>query len=384
MVEARVYDITTTEGFEMGVEWVAGRHTPLTTFEDATRDFTRTDTTTSRTEYADQEATWDDQGEWDQHRDYLAGDDGSIDGVAGDGDGTASDPGITEYLTPELQGFTIIETETIKEEDTSWFTDSSGELAPYRKSKPFVGAEFTQDGGGALKFGLMNDMIDLEIVLTMLKSEIEATLLANPRVLVLDNETATIKIVTEIPYTQSLRSVGTAASIATVQFKDVGVLLQVTPHIAREGMIRLKLKPEFGVLAEGVNVLDKAAQAPAVNTRVLETTALVKDGQTVVMGGLRKKESSTELSKVPLLGDLPLLGGLFRFETESEVTNEMVVFITPSVVKKPELSDVEERQLKITRFPSPGMSKAGTKRENPPDIGSDKTDVAGSVEPEKG
>ena len=235
-----------------------------------------------------------------------------------------------------------------------------------------------------MRFGLMNDMIDLDIALSMLKSEIEAKLLANPRVLVLDNETATIKIVKEIPYVQSFQSVGAISTIASVQFKDVGVMLEVTPHIARAGMIRLKLKPEFGVESTVIEPGSKAQEAPAVDTRVLETVALIKDGQTVVMGGLRKKQISKNLTKVPILGDIPLLGGLFRYETENEITNELVVFITPTIVTQHELSDVEEMQLETTRYPSPGMSKTGTKRENPSDIVSDKAEVAESVEPEEG
>ncbi len=367
MVEARIYDITTTEGFEIGFEWSAGRNTPLTSFTENEREFTRTDTTDSEIDYMEQAAIWADQSDFD-------------DGLE------PSDAGITVHKTPELTGFTETETDKITKEDASWRLDSQGKNLPLRKSKPFVGGTFSKTGGGTLRFGLLNDMIDLDIALSLLKSEIEAKLLANPRVLVLNNETATIKIVKEIPYVQSFQSVGAFSAIASVQFKEVGVQLQVTPHIAREGMIRLKLKPEFGVESTVIEPGSKAQEAPAVDTRVLETVALVRDGQTVVMGGLRKKQISKNLTKVPILGDIPLLGELFRYETENEITNELVVFITPTIVTQHVLSDVEERQLETTRYPSPGMSKAGTKRENPSDIVSDKAEVAvaKSVEPEEG
>jgi len=224
-------------------------------------------------------------------------------------------------------------------------------------------------------------MIDLDIALSMLSKQVEAKLLANPRVLVLDNETASIKIVTEIPYSESIQTVSaTGLIIARMQFKDVGVQLLVTPHVAREGMIRLKLKPEFGVLAKAVDPGSKALEAPAVNTRTLETIALVKDGQTVVMGGLRKKETSKDISKVPLLGDLPLLGGLFRYETENEKINELVVFITPKIVSSGVLTELEERQLKATEIQSPGLSKSDTKKQT--DVVSEETDVV-TVEPEE-
>ncbi len=380
MVEARIYDITTTEGFEIGVEWHAGRNTPMTSFTDNEREFSRTDSLVSEEDFTERETVWDDVDEYNQHLLHLA-DPTLPDGTPADGD-----PGITEHYTPELRSFGVTETETITQEDTSWFTNSQGVNLPFRKSKPFVGGTFSKTGGGTLRFGLLNDMIDLEIALSMLKTQIEAKLLANPRVLVLDNETATIKIVKEIPYVESFQSVGAFSAIASVQFKEVGVQLEVTPHIARDGMIRLKLKPEFGVEASVKSPGDKASEAPAVDTRMLETIALVRDGQTVVMGGLRKKELTKSITKVPILGDIPLLGDLFRYETENEVTNELVVFITPTIVTQHVLSDVEKRQLETTRFPSPGMSKAGTKRENPSDIGSEKTEVAvaESVEPEEG
>ncbi len=329
MVEARIYDITTTESFEMGVEWQASRNTPLTKITDKT----------SR--------TIDDQ--------------------------TLEDTIAEDTVSGEAHGIT--DEHIVTTEDESWWTDIQGNRLPYRKSKPFIAGSFAQDGGGYLRFGLLNNMIDLDIALSLLSKQVEAKLLANPRVLVLDNETANIKIVTEIPYSESLQTSSVSGLIiARVRFKEVGVLLQVTPHVARDGMIRLKLKPEFGVQAEPQEIkTGLALQAPAVNTRMLETIALVRDGQTVVMGGLRKKEIAKNISKIPLLGDIPLLGGLFRYETEEEKTNELVVFITPTIVSTDVLTEVEERQLEATRFPSPGMSKTGTKKRT--GVGSEETDV---------
>jgi len=345
MVEARIYDITTTEGFEIGVEWQASRNTPLTTITDTT-DMTRTDTTTSPTD-----VTTVTEGE-------------TFDETQNPPIGTEENPAKYEETVRETEtggtSYVISDERTISTEDTSWLRDLEGDLVPVRRSKPFIGSTFDKDSGGYIQFGLLNDMIDLDIALRMLSKQVEAKLLANPRVLVLDNETANIKIVTEIPYSESVQTAAISGLvIARIQFKDVGVLLQVTPHVAREGMIRLKLKPEFGVQA-GPQELNTgfALEAPAVNTRTLETIALVKDGQTVVMGGLRKQETSTDISKVPVLGDIPLLGDLFRYETENKEINELVVFITPKIVSTDALTELEERQFQATEIPSPGMSKA--------------------------
>jgi len=90
-------------------------------------------------------------------------------------------------------------------------------------------------------------------------------------------------------------------------------------------MLRLHILPEFGVLVERVTI--SASDVPVVDTRKVDTIALVQDGQTVVLGGMRKKGVSKEKNKVPLLGDLPLLGALFSFEGEDTSVTELVVFI---------------------------------------------------------
>jgi type IV pilus assembly protein PilQ len=362
MVEARIYDITSTEAFEIGVEWNAGRNTPLTTITDETSR-ERIDTDNSPTETT----IITDQTINDQISDPA---------ITGDLDDT-----ITTTSTEE-PFYEITDEHTVTTKDESWLV-VDGVRQPVRRSKPFIGGTFSQGGGGTLTFGLLNDMIDLEIALSMLHSQVEATLLANPRVLVLDNETATIKIVKEIPYTESLQALGVGGlTVARVRFKDVGVQLQVTPHVAREGMIRLKLKPEFGVEATVQRPGDKASSAPAVDTRMLETVALVKDGQTVVMGGLRKKDKTIDISKVPILGDIPLLGGLFRYETENEVTNELVVFITPKIITRSVLTENELKQLEATRFTGPPVSKTNGGRDFTPKLQADESDVVKSAKPQ--
>ena len=97
-------------------------------------------------------------------------------------------------------------------------------------------------------------------------------------------------------------------------------------------------------------------------TRVrANTIALIRDGQTIAMGGLRKRETTHDLFKVPVLGDLPLLGGLFRSESESVTTNELVIFITTRIITEPVLSEAEKNQLDRTEFSVPEMS--GTRLE---------------------
>jgi type IV pilus assembly protein PilQ len=209
---------------------------------------------------------------------------------------------------------------------------------------------------GYLRFGLLNDSLDINAILRAEKENIDAKLLANPRIMVVDNEEATFDIVTEHPYVE--RTITAGSTTETVKFKPVGVKLVVTPHVAGKNMLRLKIAPEFGVVIGHVQL--STSNIPIVDTRKVNTIALVKDGQAVVLGGLRKKETTMQVNKVPILGDLPVLGNLFRFEGESTVNTELVVFITPRIITEPILNETEQKALDITEFsgPMPSTTKA--------------------------
>jgi type IV pilus assembly protein PilQ len=277
LVEVRIYDITSKDNLDLGVEWNAGRRTNLDTSSNLTND----DITVSKNG-ADT---------------YLS---------------SLTDPAI-------IAGFT-------------------------------GGTNKTADAtSGTLRFGILNRHVDIDAQLRAEQENIHAKLLANPRILVLDNEEATFDIVTEEPYVEKTISTGTVTE--SVKFKDVGVKLVVTPHVARDGMLRMTIEPEFSVLVQRVTV--SSSDVPVIDTRKVHTTALVKDGQAVVLGGLRKEETSQQVNKVPLLGDIPVLGRLFRFEGEATTNTELVVFITPKIITEPVLTESEREALKVTDFKGP-------------------------------
>jgi type IV pilus assembly protein PilQ len=244
--------------------------------------------------------------------------------------------------------------------------DDLGSNPTAGKTEPFVLGAF--EGGtekteattqGLLRWGLFNEHVDLDVRIRAEQENIDAKLLANPRILVLDNETALFDVITEHPYVE--RTIQQGITTETVKFKEVGVKVEVTPHVTREGMLRLHIMPEFGVKVGDVTI--ESSDVPIVDTRKLDTKALVKDNQTVVLSGLRKKEVAKQGNKIPLLGDIPLLGALFRFEGEDTVVNELVVFITPRIVIKPDLSEDEERAYGMTDFkiPEVGFTRAEEK-----------------------
>ena len=227
----------------------------------------------------------------------------------------------------------------------------------YQNADPFVTSGFSAATSktaaatnGFLRFGLLNDKIDIDVQLRAEKEITNAKLLANPRILVLDNEEATFDIVTEHPYVE--RTISGNQITETVKFKEVGIKLTVTPHVTRDGMIRLHIQPEFGVFVERVTIA--TSNVPVVDTRKVNTIALIRDGHTVVLGGMRKKDVSKQINKIPLLGDLPLLGGLFRFEGEDTAVTELIVFITPRIIlQDPVLTLDEELAFEETKFRPP-------------------------------
>jgi len=251
---------------------------------------------------------------------------------------------------------------------TTYHTDTTAVVAPGTmgnsktgNTNPFTTGMFrgatgkTSSTTGLLKFGWFTDNVDIDAIIRAQKNLIDAKLLANPRVLVLDNEKANIKIISELPY-QEITETSAGGSIGATKFRDVGVELEVTPHLTRGDMIRLHLKPKFSVNTGEVSVVgasDNQFPVPIVDRREADTTLLIKDGQTIVLGGLRKKVASHRVNKVPFLGDIPVLGALFRFEGESTVNSELVVFITPTIVMQPAMSVDEQLKFDVTEFPTP-------------------------------
>jgi len=219
----------------------------------------------------------------------------------------------------------------------------------------------TESTTGSLRFGWLNAGIDLDVILRAQQENLDAKLLANPRILVLDNEKANIKIVQEIPY-QELTETSGGGSIGTIAFREVGVELEVTPHLTRERMIRLQLVPKFSVQTGTVDVgtQGETFPQPVIDRREAYTTLLIEDKQTVVLGGLRKKDISKQVNKIPFLGDLPVAGAAFKFEGESTTTSELVVFVTPTLVEKPVLTAIAQQQYQLTEFngPAPFETKA--------------------------
>jgi len=164
-------------------------------------------------------------------------------------------------------------------------------------------------------------------VLHALQQKRDVEILASPRALVVSGQSATIKAVEEIPYKEMIdTAAGGAAALTSTQFKEVGVNLQVTATVTDGNNIFLNVDTEQNVRT-GVS----EGGVPIVDTRHATTSLLLNDGQIVVIGGLRREEKTKGISQIPILGDLPLIGMLFRSTEVTITSSELVVLLAPHI-----------------------------------------------------
>lgn len=168
------------------------------------------------------------------------------------------------------------------------------------------------------------------------QSDSDVKILSTPQLLTLDNEEAEITVGKNVPYVTRQDTTTTATTnYSSYEYKDVGVTLKVTPQINKEGFIRMKLDQtvtkivtQTAEVSSGVNIL-----APTTLKRTAKTTVTIKDGETVVIGGMIEDNSDMGTYKMPLLGDIPILGWLFKNRSKSEERNNLFVFITPRIIR---------------------------------------------------
>ncbi|NWO57187.1 type IV pilus secretin PilQ [Chromohalobacter salexigens] len=179
------------------------------------------------------------------------------------------------------------------------------------------------DGSGStFSFGYLSGDVLLDLELRALESEGKSQTISQPKVITANQKTAVIKQGQEIPYQES-----TSSGATNVEFKEAVLSLEATPQITPDGSIVMDLLINNDTVAD--NSYDGA---PAIDTNSIETQVLVDDGATVVLGGILTSEQLRNLYKTPFLGDLPLIGSLFRYTQESNEKVELLIFITPTII----------------------------------------------------
>ncbi|MFH1660941.1 MAG: type IV pilus secretin PilQ [Pseudomonadota bacterium] len=186
--------------------------------------------------------------------------------------------------------------------------------------------------GGALAFSLFNSSLTriLNVELAALESDGIGKIISSPRVITANNVKAKIEDGTEVPYITAQASTG--ATTYTVNFKPAKLSLEVTPQITPEGTVRMNLtvKKEEPDWTKAVSV--NGFLNPPIKSSIVETNVVVENGGTVVIGGVFITDTQNTVDKVPLLGDIPFLGWLFKYKNDTGKRRELLVFITPRVI----------------------------------------------------
>lgn len=189
-------------------------------------------------------------------------------------------------------------------------------------------------------FNLSNS-ISINNLIMFLKSQGDVYAISNPKILTLNNQPALITAGTELFYktinTSTLAggTTGTQAQTEIISSVFSGVLLDITPEISKDGTITLRINPSVSETASTISADNSTrTMPPDLSRRQISTVVTVKDGNRIVLGGLINRKSSNTSTKLPLLGDIPFLGYLFKQDGMSEKVEELVIIIEPHIVKK--------------------------------------------------
>jgi len=205
-------------------------------------------------------------------------------------------------------------------------------------------AQDPRNAGNGLNVGLIKGTIklpgtdieiaNLQLLARALEGDSGANVLSTPNVLTLDNEEAKIVVGQNVPFITGSYTPTSGSStnpFQTIERKDIGITLRVTPTVSEAGAVKLKIFQEVSSVTRD-KVLVQSADI-ITNKRSLESTVLVDNGQIVVLGGLIQDDQQSSVDKVPLLGDIPWIGALFKYESRSRKRTNLMIFLRPVIVK---------------------------------------------------
>jgi type IV pilus assembly protein PilQ len=171
----------------------------------------------------------------------------------------------------------------------------------------------------------------LDLELSALEGEGHAEIISTPRVVTSNQEKATIQTGEEIPYQEA-----TSSGATSVSFKKAVLSLEITPQITPDNKIILKIRATQDNRGQNVS-LGNGTTIPAINTQEVQSSIILNDNETVVLGGIYKLTKNHSVQRIPFLGSLPVVGALFRHTDELDDKNELLIFITPKIVKSSEV-----------------------------------------------
>src|SRR5574341_855517 len=184
---------------------------------------------------------------------------------------------------------------------------------------------------------IVANTVNVRAVLQLLMNLTDTNLLSTPQVIASDNQKAKIVVGQNVPFPTGQAQGITGGTLVTIERKDVGVTLEMTPQVLEGDLVRLEIKQEISAVLPGPQTIGvgnaSVPVGPTTTKRALETITVAKDEQTLVVGGLVREDVTIAESKIPLLGDIPLLGWLFKTRSTQTTKVNLLVFLTPHILK---------------------------------------------------
>jgi general secretion pathway protein D len=201
--------------------------------------------------------------------------------------------------------------------------------------------------------GLVVRLLETDVTATLRALERRGKLdvLSRPYILASDNQLASITVGQNVPFPTNSRTTDDGDILTSIDYRDVGILLDVVPHINPDGLVIMDVQPTISALTASTVQISEEFNAPIVNTRSALSRVSIDNGKTIVIGGLMEDRKSETIRKVPVLGDVPLLGQAFRRTERTKTKTELLIFLTPHVASSPDklpaMSEDETRGTKL-------------------------------------
>jgi general secretion pathway protein D len=195
---------------------------------------------------------------------------------------------------------------------------------------------------GGLTLGLLTEPItiagiavnNISAIVNAVKTDDDFRILSTPQVLTTDNEEARITVGENRPYQTRSTTDVSGGTFESFEYRDVGKILKITPHVTEGRLVRMQINLEVTAIDKQATAATSTTQ-PVTLKRTVDTTVIVRDNQTIVIGGLIDDTTTDSETKVPVLGDIPILGWLFRDSSETTIKTNLYIFLTPRVIKNP-------------------------------------------------
>jgi general secretion pathway protein D len=199
---------------------------------------------------------------------------------------------------------------------------------------------------------------DYQATLRAIAQAGKTEVLSRPSILARNNQPAVITVGQSVPLITNVRYDNFGNAINSVSYEDVGIILRVTPFISSDGLVEMIVSPEISSLTDQTVAIANGVSVPVIAKRSADTVVVTPDGQPVIIGGLMQNNKTSSESKIPLLGDIPLLGHLFKRSIKNNNKTELLIFLTPHIVQAPsELFALSERERANTVLPKRAFSE---------------------------